>query len=232
MSDVIASVSGEINRLNSGVLAWAYCRANGLFVPVNCDENGNLGVSGASGGDATASNQDEQTAFLGTMDGSLDDLETMIGAISEGVPAADTDPSGLNGRLQRLAQQNTILRGTSLVPSASVLTTRRPSVTEVRSTALEASKVLLAGAGQLVQLSVFNSGPAQFLLLMNSATVPANGAVSLLFPPIPIPAATLLVLDLPAPLVASTGIAISNSSTGSFTKTIGAADCVFYAQVN
>lgn len=123
--------------------------------------------------------------------------------------------------------------GTALAPSADVITVQRPAVTQVVSTALEASHVLKASAGQLVQFSVFNSsGSAQFVLLMNSATVPANGAVTLLYPPIPVAAGALVVLDLPAPLVASTGIAVSNSSTGSFTKTLGAADCVFYAQVN
>ena len=122
--------------------------------------------------------------------------------------------------------------GTALVPDADVLTVQRPAVTQVVSTAFETSKVLKASAGQLVQLTVFNSGAAQFILLMNSATVPADGAVTLLFPPIPIAAASILVLDLPAPIVASVGIAVSNSSTGTFTKTIGAADCAFYAQVN
>jgi hypothetical protein len=36
----------------------------------------------------------------------------------------------------------------------------------------------------------------------------------------------------PAPLVASAGIVVCNSSTGSFTKTIGSADCAFFGQVN
>ena len=123
--------------------------------------------------------------------------------------------------------------GTALTPSTEVVTTQRPAVTQVVSTALEASHVLKASAGQLVQLSVFNSkATAQFILLINSATLPADGAVTLLYPPIPIGAASLLVLDLPAPLVASTGIVVCNSSTGTFTKTIGSADIAVYAQVN
>lgn len=123
--------------------------------------------------------------------------------------------------------------GTATSPNASVITVQRPAVTQVVSTAFEASHVLKASAGQLVQLSIFNSkASAQFVLLINATSLPANGAVTLLYPPIPIAAATLLVLDLPAPLVASTGIVVCNSSTGSFTKTLGAADCAFYAQVN
>lgn len=123
--------------------------------------------------------------------------------------------------------------GTATSPSANVITTQRPAVTQVVSTALEASHVLKASAGQIMELSVFNSkSSAQFILLMNSTTVPSNGAVTLLYPPIPISANTLLVIDFPYPLVASTGIAICNSSTGTFTKTIGSADCAFYAQIN
>lgn len=123
--------------------------------------------------------------------------------------------------------------GTALVPSTHVLTSQRPAVTQVMSTALEASHILKASPGQLVQLAVLNTSVAtQYILVMNSATLPADGAVTLLFPPIPVSAGQLKVLDIPAPIVASTGIVVCNSSTGTFTKTIGAADCVFYAQVN
>lgn len=123
--------------------------------------------------------------------------------------------------------------GTALAPSTEVVTTQRPAVTQVVSTALEASHILKASAGQLVHLAVFNSlATSQFLLIMNSATLPADGAVTLLYPPIPMGGNSLMVLDLPAPLVASTGIVVCNSSTGSFTKTIGAANLAIYAQVN
>lgn len=104
---------------------------------------------------------------------------------------------------------------------------------EVTSTALVASQILLAQPGVIHSLSVFNSkASAQFILLMNSASLPADGAVLLLFPPIPIAAASLVQIDFKRPLEASVGIVVCNSSTGTFTKTIGSADCVFYAQVN
>lgn len=123
--------------------------------------------------------------------------------------------------------------GTALAPSVDVITVQRPAVTQIVSTAFEASHVLKNSAGQLVQLSIFNSkASAQFILLINATSVPSDGAVTLLFPPIPIAAATLLILDIPSPLVAGTGIVVCNSSTGTFTKTIGSADCAFYAQVN
>ncbi len=122
--------------------------------------------------------------------------------------------------------------GAATAPSADVISIQPPAVTQVMDTALAASKVLKASAGQLCSLTVFNSGAAQFILVMNSTTVPANGAVALLLPPIPIAAASIVQIDFPRPVVASIGISVSNSSTGTFTKTIGSADCVFFAQVN
>jgi hypothetical protein len=106
------------------------------------------------------------------------------------------------------------------------------SAATVKSTALEASHVLLAKGGQLVSLHVYNTSVSeQFILIMDSATVPANGAVTLLYPPIRLPAASLLILPFPVPLKAGRGISVCNSSTGTFTKTIGSADCMFVAQV-
>lgn len=105
--------------------------------------------------------------------------------------------------------------------------------TTVMSTALEASRVLKSSAGKLHTLAVFNSkASAQFILIMDSATVPADGAVTLLYPPIPIAAGTLVQLDLSSIVEAANGISVCNSSTGTFTKTVGSADCVFLAQVS
>jgi hypothetical protein len=70
------------------------------------------------------------------------------------------------------------------------------------------------------------------VLIMNASSLPGDGAVTLLYPPVPTPAQTLVSLDFPRPIVASTGIVVSNSSSCSFTKTIGSADVAFYAQVN
>lgn len=103
----------------------------------------------------------------------------------------------------------------------------------VMSTALEASKVLLAGPGRLRSLNVYNgSASEQFILIMNAATLPDNGPVQLLEVPIPIAAGSSLFLEYADPLVATTGIVVCNSSTGGFTKTIGSANCVFRARVS
>ena len=102
---------------------------------------------------------------------------------------------------------------------------------EVRSTALEASHVVATSGAQLNRLDVFNSkGSAQFILIMNATSLPSNGAVSLLYPPIPIGANTLLSIPFPRGLKASTGIVVANSSTGTFSLTVGSADIALYAE--
>jgi hypothetical protein len=104
---------------------------------------------------------------------------------------------------------------------------------EVRSTALEASHVISATAATLNRIDVFNSkGSAQFILLVNAASLPSNGAVTLLYPPIPIAAGATVSLNFPRGLKASTGIVAVNSSTGTFSLTIGSADCAFYAETD
>ena len=106
------------------------------------------------------------------------------------------------------------------------------AVTEIRSTALEASHVLKTSGGNLKHLSVFNSkGSAQFIMIINATALPSNGAVDLLYPPIPIAANTLLLLEMPDAIYASKGITVANSSTGTFSLTVGSADCAFYAQL-
>jgi hypothetical protein len=109
-------------------------------------------------------------------------------------------------------------------------TVTAPTATTVPSTALEASHVLKSAAGSLVSLTVYDS-VAEYILVMNSTTVPADGAVTLLCPPIKVAADTTTMITFPIPLTASTGISVSNSSTGSFTKTIGGSTCAFTGQV-
>jgi hypothetical protein len=104
--------------------------------------------------------------------------------------------------------------------------------TQVMSTALEAGKVLKGSPGSLKSLAINNtSGATQYYLLINSATLPVDGAVQLLYPPIPVAAGTFLALDLPDPIVASAGIVICNGPNNNFTKAIGGADSIYFAQV-
>lgn len=97
------------------------------------------------------------------------------------------------------------------------------------SNALEASRVVKAGAGTLFGFSGFsNRGSSQFILVFDALAVPAAGAIP--------------VIVLTVPTVANfsydggfrgrafhSGIVICNSSTAA-TLTIGSADCWFDAQ--
>jgi hypothetical protein len=61
---------------------------------------GGGGGGGGGGGDASAANQTTQIA-------SADLTNTRLGSVTETAPADDTASSGLNGRLQRIAQRIT-----------------------------------------------------------------------------------------------------------------------------
>ena len=99
----------------------------------------------------------------------------------------------------------------------------------VSSAALESGHVMLSGSGRLISLIGYNSGPAQFVQVFNSATVPANGtAPAICFA---VQAASNFSLDLVATgFPFTTGISVSNSSTVP-TKTAGASDIFFTATV-
>lgn len=156
------------------------------------------------------------TANLSATDNAvLDSIDGGIGSLTETAPATDTASSGLNGRMQRIAQH-----------LSNLLTFFSPA-SKATSTALEASRVVKASAGTLLGISGYNgSATGQFIQIHNSATLPADTAV---------PMEVLYVQPLSsfafecnglAGDTYSTGIVICNSSTAA-TKTIGAADCWF-----
>jgi hypothetical protein len=86
-----------------------------------------------------------------------------------------------------------------------------------------------ASSGIVYGLTGYNSkASAQFIQLLDSATVPADTAVPVVV--FAVPASTSFSLDFGIKgRRFTTGIAISNSSTGP-TKTIGSADCWFDVQ--
>lgn len=98
----------------------------------------------------------------------------------------------------------------------------------IHSQAFANALVVKRGAGKLYGFTVYNSGAAQFILVLDAREVPADGFI---------PCAVIAVGATADRGVwygdtgrtFQTGIVIVNSSTAP-TKTIGAADCFFDAQ--
>lgn len=96
------------------------------------------------------------------------------------------------------------------------------AATPVVSASAEGSHVLKASSGCLLAAYVYNSGAAAFLMIFNSATVPADGAVTPI-QCIPVAAASYQYINFAPqpPEWYSTGISAAISTTGCFTKTVG-----------
>lgn len=150
------------------------------------------------------------------------------------------DPNGLpNGPFpaQVTAIGGRSSTGTTVIPykaasdgSLVVSTTGSGAATLVKSTALEASHVMKATAGSLISLMITDTTD-EYILVINSATVPADGAVTLLMPPIHVTSNSTTFITFPISWPASTGISVCNSSTGTFTKTVGGSTCIYAALV-
>lgn len=96
------------------------------------------------------------------------------------------------------------------------------------SRALEPSRIVLAGAGRVFGFTVYNSNAsAQFILVFDQNTVPANGETAdVVFKA---PAGDVLGVNWIPGRWCRSGCVLVNSSTEP-ALTVGAADCFFDAQ--
>ena len=170
---------------------------------------------------ATSAKQDTGNASLATIASGMATQTTLAAILAKiiAAPATEATIAALNAKVTAV---NT---GAVVVASGSI--TANQIVASLKSsTAYEASNVIKGSAGTLYSLTGYNSGPAQFLQVHNSATLPANGVAPVLL--IAIPAQSTFAFEWKLGIPLSTGIVVSNSSTGP-TKTIGSADCYFTA---
>lgn len=126
-------------------------------------------------GAATAANQSTEISSLSSIDGKLTGVSTaanqtatqnLIGAVNETAPASDTASSGLNGRMQRTAQNIT------------AMSAKLPATLGAKTTANSLSVTLPTDQGTLAVSQVAATGSfAQITNLVNTAqtfTAPAN----------------------------------------------------------
>lgn len=143
------------------------------------------------------------------------DSNTLLGSLTETAPTTDIASSGLNGRLQRIAQRLTSLL---LVFNPASLST---------STAYEAGRVAAASAATFLGISGYNSSTSgQFIQIHNASSAPADTAVPVEVIYVPAGSSfSFQSMDLAGDAY-STGIYVCCSSTGPI-KTIGSATCWF-----
>src|ERR1044071_86331 len=94
-----AGQSIEIRGMQDTSKIWIDSTVDGEGVEVFVGASGSPALSGSSAGGATE-------ATLATRLSELD-FDTKVGSLTEAAPASDTASSGLNGRLQRIAQRLT-----------------------------------------------------------------------------------------------------------------------------
>lgn len=135
---------------------------------------------------------------------------------------------GLSGTLPAFAATPTFNIGT-----APTITVVRAAIAPAGSSALESGRVLKASAGSILSIYTYTQSTSdRWVLVFNSTTVPADGAVT---PKYYWKAKTdgasgWLWWEWNTPADMPTGISVACSSTGPFVKT-AVSDCAFSAQV-
>lgn len=153
----------------------------------------------------------------------------IVGGVAE--PGSTYAPAYTTGDVAQLAvdkDSGGLLCHTRALTTADAVTSTPVVSLLANNTAYATSLVVKASAGRLFSVNGYNSkASAQFIQVHNAASLPADTAV-----PVSIataPASSNFSIDFgPLGIPLSTGIVVSNSSTGP-AKTIGSADVYFTA---
>lgn len=134
---------------------------------------------------------------------------------------------GFNGstweRRTNVTATSAVAAGTGVTATAIAPNSAAGSaLTAVPSTAVETGHVIKASAGNLYGFEVTSGASAGFIMVFNSTTVPADGAVTPVKCYVIAANATVAVQFSPTPLRLSTGVTLVFSTTGCFTKTASA----------
>jgi hypothetical protein len=172
---------------------------------------------------ATEAAQTTGNGTLSTINGKITACNTGAVVVSSSALPAD---AATQTTLAALNTKVTACNTGAVVISSGTVTSNTATMTLSSSTAYETNRVVKASAGTLFNLSGYNSGPAQFIQLHNTTSLPADGQAPILL--LAIPAQTTFSFDWTKGIPCSTGITICNSTTGP-TKTIGSANCFFTA---
>lgn len=125
----IMLVARRKDSLSSGEVS-----ADGDVIAANATAKGQIHVYAEVGSTALPTGAATEATLAGVL--TITDFDTKVGSLTETAPATDTASSGLNGRLQRIAQRITAL--IALVPSAlSALSNFKVSLADLAGTATD-----------------------------------------------------------------------------------------------